>query len=665
MKILAPLLRIAGTLKVRVAVSVALLFGVVTVLTTAFQLAETRASMVDMLSAQQTTLVTRAAEEIDAKFADREAALAHVAEAIAAHMEQDPGAAHLQLRDRRALNTMFDATFIFSVDGVALAAQPELPELKGLNISQRAYFKESVSTRRPVISAPYRSLASGKPFVMMTAPIFDSNGKLIAVLAGAINLLKPNFLGGIGATPVGRTGYFYVVTRGPQAVVVSHPLQKMILSPVGGGVYGRPGGQALAGFEGTVEGVNSRGVHGLMSYKRLKRTDWVLGAVLPADEAFAPIERLQKKTLAGDGVSLLALAIAVWLIVRRSLRPLDALRRNVRKRLEDPKGATAIEVKRRDEVGELTLDFNRLMAAQRRAERALASNEEKLRTITDNLPVLVGYLDKDLRYRFNNYAYEEWFGLDRATLNGRSCREVLGEADFEKIRPDLETALGGYTVTRERETLINGRARYIQATYLPHYGEGAEVLGIYVLVSDLTDRKAAEDRLDYLAHHDPLTGLYNRGAFNGRLELAIHRMQRNRRACALMYLDVDKFKGINDSHGHGIGDALLREFAARLSGCVRKTDLVGRLGGDEFVVLLEELADPDDTYLVAQKIVDTMREPFLLGEATVHATTSVGLTLCQPGEASITGERLLERADAALYQAKRAGRDTFKVLVKS
>lgn len=662
MNLYSKLLRNALSLKARLAAGVALLFGGMVVALTLFQVYQTRASMSEVLSAQQTSLVTRTADEIDEKFRDRRTALIESADGIAPYLEQNLGSVQLQLRDRRALATMFDTIVIFSVEGEVLAVQPERPELRRVNISSRPYFQETIRARHPVISQPYKSLASGRPVVMMTTPVFDSNGKVVAVLAGAISLLKDNFLGDIGVSPVGKTGYFYVLTRGDTPIIVSHPDRQRILGPAVPPTQNHAAELAQSGFEGTIEGVNSTGTRGLMSFRRLRETDWILGAVLPVDEAFAPVVQEQRNTVLAGGLVTLIVAAAVWFMVRRALRPLDALAHNVRERMRDPHGTADLAVLRNDEIGKLTAEFNRLMAMREASERALTANQERLLTITDNLPVLISYVDRGLCYRFNNKCYEEWFGVSRSVLEGAHLRDVLGEADFARAEPTFRAVLQGYPAQMERETEINGRRRVVQCTYLPHYGAEDTVAGFYVLVQDITQQKAAEERLEYMANHDPLTGLVNRGAFNRRLSEAIRRMGRSRRPGALMYLDIDHFKAINDGYGHGIGDRLLKDFSTRLAGAVRQTDLVGRLGGDEFVILLEDLAAPADAYLVGQKIVDAMRASFVFGDIQVSATTSVGITVFDAGEDALNPAELLQRADRALYDAKAAGRNTFKVL---
>ncbi|MGZ5235074.1 MAG: diguanylate cyclase domain-containing protein [Caldimonas sp.] len=175
--------------------------------------------------------------------------------------------------------------------------------------------------------------------------------------------------------------------------------------------------------------------------------------------------------------------------------------------------------------------------------------------------------------------------------------------------------------------------------------------------ADITQAKAAEDQLRRRAEFDALTGLPNRGLFNDRLANAIERARRSGMTMALLFLDIDHFKGVNDSRGHGAGDELLRIVAERLLAAVRSVDTVARLAGDEFTVILEGLAEPADAEKVAMKLVEALRPPMQLGNAIVHVSTSVGLALLEPGDDDPAS--LLRRADEALYAAKRAGRDRY------
>ena len=173
--------------------------------------------------------------------------------------------------------------------------------------------------------------------------------------------------------------------------------------------------------------------------------------------------------------------------------------------------------------------------------------------------------------------------------------------------------------------------------------------------------EASEARLDQLSRIDALTGLANRRQFNETLPEAMARARRRGTVMALLYLDLDKFKAINDTLGHAAGDTVLKEFGRRLSGCVRETDMVARLGGDEFVLLIEGAASSAEIEQVALKILDEMAWPFELGEAESRTvTTSIGIATYLD-EPDLSDEQLLGRADAALYEAKAAGRGTYKI----
>ncbi|HEY2735587.1 MAG TPA: GGDEF domain-containing response regulator, partial [Polyangiales bacterium] len=168
------------------------------------------------------------------------------------------------------------------------------------------------------------------------------------------------------------------------------------------------------------------------------------------------------------------------------------------------------------------------------------------------------------------------------------------------------------------------------------------------------ERKRQEQRLSYLAHHDPLTQLMNRAAFCEKLEEATAHSRRTGRHCAVMFLDLDRFKQVNDVHGHEAGDAVLCEVARRIQASVREEDTVGRLGGDEFAILVEELDDPQVCLRVAARMLEITRVPVLLRDE-IHTTVqlSIGIALCP--DAATSGDALLRAADAAMYVAKAAG----------
>ena len=178
------------------------------------------------------------------------------------------------------------------------------------------------------------------------------------------------------------------------------------------------------------------------------------------------------------------------------------------------------------------------------------------------------------------------------------------------------------------------------------------------IIQDISARKVAESRLDHLAHHDSLTGLPNRTLFSDRLRHAILEADRRERLVALLFMDLDRFKLINDTLGHEVGDHLLKQVAERLSTCVRRSDTLARLGGDEFTLVLTDIAHVDHVARVAQKILDTFKQPFQIDDHELFITISIGITICPFDDKTM--EALVQNADIAMYKAKEQGRNGYQ-----
>src|SRR5688572_2246724 len=177
-------------------------------------------------------------------------------------------------------------------------------------------------------------------------------------------------------------------------------------------------------------------------------------------------------------------------------------------------------------------------------------------------------------------------------------------------------------------------------------------------IIDITDRKHAQEQMEYQAYHDSLTHLPNRLLFRDRITVALAHARRNGRASAVMFLDLDQFKLVNDTLGHTVGDRLLQVIGARLVTCVRAEDTVARMGGDEFTILLVDLHDRRGAVAVAQKVLEAVRHPVLVDEHELYVTTSVGIAIFPDDGAD--AESLLKNADRAMYRAKELGRDNFQ-----
>jgi len=306
------------------------------------------------------------------------------------------------------------------------------------------------------------------------------------------------------------------------------------------------------------------------------------------------------------------------------------------------------------------------------AEAALRESEERLRLIANNVPALISYVDREQRYRFSNRTYNDWFGIAHERMQGCTLAEIFGDEAYGRMRPEVERVLAGTSVEFELALGEGTRRRTLQVACVPHFGGEREVLGFYLLANDVTQLKRAQEdlryaaiqlqhdarRLEFLAHHDTLTGLPNRAMFSERAREAVAHARRHQKTAALLFIDLDNFKTVNDTLGHDVGDALLKIISSRLRASVRGDDFVARIGGDEFCVLLQDIADPREAAAVAQKLLQELGKNYRIGEHQVTSGASIGIACVpQDGEDVAT---LLRLADLAMYRAKELGRNGYQ-----
>lgn len=296
--------------------------------------------------------------------------------------------------------------------------------------------------------------------------------------------------------------------------------------------------------------------------------------------------------------------------------------------------------------------------------RQLRQSEQQLRRILETMQEGFWMADPAYRTLAVNPALCAMLARPRAEIVGRNLFEFLAETGHPIFLAAIEQALVG-VARRFEATLLrpDGDALACEFSVTALFDDDGIATGLFGLVTDITQRKQAEEQIRSLAFYDVLTQLPNRRLLLDRLAHALAASQRGGLFGAILFLDLDNFKTINDTQGHDVGDQLLREVAARLQACVRNDDTVSRLGGDEFVVLLEGLhSNPVNAAalaeMVAEKLRDAIDRPFTLQGREFHSTPSIGISLFLGQQASI--DELLKRADVAMYQAKDAGRNAIR-----
>ncbi len=325
------------------------------------------------------------------------------------------------------------------------------------------------------------------------------------------------------------------------------------------------------------------------------------------------------------------------------------------------RNAIKLKFENRELVTNLTLAQNKMQMINQElqseinerkfVEKLLRDSEEQYRLVTDALPVLISYIDMQYRYQFINRAHEEWFGKPLNELAGRPIRDVIDNTTFTIFAEYAEKLQDNKPITYETIMKFKKQEeRYVSVTLIPHI-KNAEMQGFFSLISDITPR------INYLATHDSLTDLPNRSFFNVRFTQALKRAQAHHIKVALLFLDLDHFKNINDTLGHDVGDMLLIKAAERIKSCLQEVDVFARLGGDEFVIMIDD-ANMEQVIHVANNICHAFSRPFQFDGRDVFVTASMGISIYPDDGTDM--QILLKNSDIAIYRAKEQGRNTFK-----
>jgi diguanylate cyclase (GGDEF)-like protein/PAS domain S-box-containing protein len=298
---------------------------------------------------------------------------------------------------------------------------------------------------------------------------------------------------------------------------------------------------------------------------------------------------------------------------------------------------------------------------RRMAEEALRESEARYRLMAENSTDMISRTSSRGILLYASEASRRLLGYEPSELVGHSFYDFLFEADREEVR-HLSSLIheSGPTTFAYRVVKKDGSLAWFETTSRSVRdaitGKVREIIGVS---RDVTERKKVEEQIEYQAYHDALTGLPNRRLFRDRLTVALAHARRMKHPLAVMFLDLDRFKVVNDTLGHSVGDELLKTVGTRLLASLREEDSIARMGGDEFTVLLADLRTPDHAAKIAQKVLETVAQPLQIEGTELFITTSIGIALF-PSDGD-TAEALLANADHAMYRAKDAGRNSYQM----
>jgi diguanylate cyclase (GGDEF)-like protein len=501
---------------------------------------------------------------------------------------------------------------VYDANGTLINSSEMFPT-PPISVADRQYFKDLTSSPSASLGIELlRSRVTGRMAILIGRKIKGVNGDFLGVATR-------------GFDPAKCEEFFSSTTMGRDAAISMFD----------------PHGNLLARYP-HVDGPTGKELRTAPLYRKiLANTDHDTSRIIsPIDgqERLISVRRLSRFPLSVAATTTVAAALADW---REQTRTFIVAA-----------GLSALVI-----ASMLFLIVRRLSRQHRSSQRRLALEKFRLDTALDHMTQGLTLFDRSERLVVCNQRYLEIYGLSPDVVRpGCSLREVMAHR--------LETgALQGNLdeiCSRILENMVLGRiaiarspgGRSIQIT--PRQVEGG---GWVTTHEDITDRKQSEDRIAYLAHYDALTGLPNRVLFQDRLEQEFNRVQRGEQI-ALLYIDIDEFKSVNDSLGHPVGDELLKAIALRLRRCIREIDLIARLGGDEFAIVQTGIEDPSDVTDLVSRIYEAIRDPFeCLGHRLV-TDASIGIAMA-PHDASEFGQ-LLKNADLAMYGAKTDGRRTYR-----
>lgn len=634
-----------------------------------------QSDLTKQISERQLSSTALLADQINNDLVEKIRTLESMAAKIGEIGLDNPAQLQLFLEDRFIIRRDYNAgAAIADSSGTAIASVPKSIRRIGINYRDLENIAFTLETGQSSISKVEIGKAVKDFSFNIAVPVRSSDNKVIGVLTGVIDLTKPNFLDKIARNRYGESGY-YLLEDQKSRLIITSTNKARVLQP-----QSPPGknwliDRHLQGYEGSGISRNQYGVEVLASAKRIPAANWMIVSALPTTEAFAPIRQMNLRVLWSMIFFTLILGSIIWWLLWRELSPIFTTIKKLTSLTNSETHQELLPETNHGEIGDLIKAFNHLLSTLHDRENALAESEFRWKFAIEGTGDGLWDWDISNNHVFFSKTWKQMLGYEENDISNKldEWKRILHPDDFVRTMATVQDHLDGKTPFYSNEHRLlckDGSYKWILDRGLvvsrDAQGKPLRAIGTH---TDITERKQMEDLVRQQAFYDALTKLPNRRLLVDRLTLAMSLGKRTHTYGALLFLDLDNFKPLNDTHGHEAGDLLLIEVASRLKRCVRETDTVARMGGDEFVVVLTQLhkdreISKQETARLAEKIRAELAKPYLVEiknksgtEIMVqhHCTASIGVALFLDEKTHFND--ILRNADDAMYQAKNSGRN--------